>query len=132
MMINWKKAVGITAAAAMLIPMAACGGNDNNSNGGASSSAPAETQSVNLSVWSPQEDADWLKDMEAAFEKAHPEYKVTWKNSVVSEGDAAKTVQTDPSAAADVFMFANDQLGTLQEANAIAPVNDTVAAQVKE
>ena len=86
---------------------------DNNSNGGASSSAPAETQSVNLSVWSPQEDADWLKDMEAAFEKAHPEYKVTWKNSVVSEGDAAKTVQTDPSAAADVFMFANDQLGTL-------------------
>ena len=131
-MINWKKAVGITAAAAMLIPMAACGGNDNNSNGGASSSAPAETQSVNLSVWSPQEDADWLKDMEAAFEKAHPEYKVTWKNSVVSEGDAAKTVQTDPSAAADVFMFANDQLGTLQEANAIAPVNDTVAAQVKE
>lgn len=73
MMINWKKAVGITAAAAMLIPMAACGGNDNNSNGGASSSAPAETQSVNLSVWSPQEDADWLKDMEAAFEKAHPE-----------------------------------------------------------
>lgn len=132
MMINWKKAVGITAAAAMLIPMAACGGNDNNSNGGASSSAPAETQSVNLSVWSPQEDADWLKDMEAAFEKAHPEYKVTWKNSVVSEGDAAKTVQTDPSAAADVFMFANDQLGTLQEANAIAPVNDTVAAQVKK
>ena len=92
-MINWKKAVGVTAAAAMLIPMAACGGNDNNSNGGASS-APAETQSVNLSVWSPQEDADWLKDMEAAFEKAHPEYKVTWKNSVVSEGDAAKTVQT--------------------------------------
>ena len=90
MMINWKKAVGITAAAAMLIPMAACGGNDNNSNGGASSSAPAETQSVNLSVWSPQEDADWLKDMEAAFEKAHPEYKVTWKNSVVSEGDAPR------------------------------------------
>ena len=73
-----------------------------------------------------------LKDMEEAFGKAHPEYKVTWKNSVVAEGDAAKTVKTDPTAAADVYMFANDQLGDLLDQNAIAPVNDVVAQQVKE
>lgn len=128
MKIEWKKVVGLGAAVAMLVPMAACGG----SNSGSSESTPTETQSVNLTVWGPSEDAEWLKDMEAAFEKAHPEYKVTWKNSVVAEGDAAKTVKTDPSAAADVYMFANDQLGDLLDQNAIAPVNDEVAKQVKE
>lgn len=131
MMINWKKAVGITAAAALLLPLAACGGNSGSSSS-SSSSASGETQDVTLTVWSPQEDAKWIAQMESDFEKAHPEFKVTWKNSVVSEGDAAKTVQTDPKAAADVYMFANDQLGTLQEANAIAPVSSEVEKQVKE
>ena len=127
MKIEWKKAVGLAAAVAMLVPMAACG--DSNASG---ESKPSQTQSANLTVWGPSEDSEWLKDMEEAFGKAHPEYKVTWKNSVVAEGDAAKTVKTDPTAAADVYMFANDQLGDLLNQNAIAPVNDVVSQQVKE
>lgn len=131
MKIEWKKAVGLAAAVAMLVPMAACGANGGDSNA-SGESKPSQTQSANLTVWGPSEDSEWLKDMEEAFGKAHPEYKVTWKNSVVAEGDAAKTVKTDPTAAADVYMFANDQLGDLLNQNAIAPVNDVVAQQVKE
>ena len=130
MKIEWKKAVGLAAAVAMIVPMAACGANGGDSNA-ADGSKPSETQSATLTVWGPSEDSEWLKDMEEAFGKAHPEYKVTWKNSVVAEGDAAKTVKTDPTAAADVYMFANDQLGDLLDQNAIAPVNDVVAKQVK-
>ncbi|MEE1295269.1 MAG: extracellular solute-binding protein [Bifidobacterium sp.] len=131
MMINWKKAIGLTAAVAMLVPMAACGSSSDSSSS-SSSATSTGTQDVTLTVWSPQEDSDWMADMQKAFAEAHPEYKITWKNSVVSEGDAAKTVQTDPSSAADVYMFANDQLGTLVKLNAIAPVSDDVAKQVKD
>ncbi|PJM78406.1 extracellular solute-binding protein [Bifidobacterium scaligerum] len=132
MMINWKKAIGLTAAAAMLLPLAACGGSD--SSKGASSSS--EGGAVTLKVWAPQEDQDgdnsWLSQVEANFEKAHPEYKITWKNDVVSEGDASKTVQTDPASAADVYMFASDQLGTLLDAGAIGQLGTDAATQVKK
>ena len=132
-MINWKKALGLTAAVAMLVPMAACGGgNDSNANGNASASNSNEKQTATLTVWAPSEDAEWMKAMQEDFEKAHTNYDITWKNATVSEGDAAKTVQTDPSAAADVYMFANDQLGTLIKLSAIGEVSDTVAQQVKD
>ena len=111
MKIDWKKAIGLTAAVAMLVPLAACGGSDN----GGSDKKASGTQNITLSVWAPQEDqakdTNWLGKVEENFAKAHPEYNITWKNDVVSEGDASKQVSTDPSAAADVYMFASDQLG---------------------
>ncbi|MBW3081312.1 extracellular solute-binding protein [Bifidobacterium saguinibicoloris] len=129
-MINWKKAIGLAAATAMLLPLAACG-SDNDSNGGSSDGG-----AITLKVWAPQEDQDgknsWLSQVEAGFEKAHPEYQITWKNDVVSEGDASKTVQTDPSSAADVYMFASDQLGTLIDSGAIGQLGTDAAKQVKE
>ena len=131
MKINWTKAIGLTAAAAMLLPLAACG----SSNDSAAKSS-GSTEEVALSVWAPQEDQakdnNWLDKTEKAFEKAHPEYKITWKNDVVSEADAADTVEKDPSAAADVYMFANDQLGRLVDAGAIGEVGTNELKQVKE
>lgn len=107
MKINWTKAIGLTAAAAMLLPLAACGSSNNSS-----AQSNGSTEAVTLSVWAPQEDqakdTNWLGKVEENFAKAHPEYKITWKNDVVSEGDASKQVSTDPSAAADVYMFASD------------------------
>lgn len=124
-----KKILGAGAAAAVLFGMAACGSSN-------SSSSSSEGGDVTLTVWGPSEDQassdSWLPKMEAAFEKEHPEYKITWKNSVVAEGDASKTVKQDPSAAADVYMFANDQLGTLIDAQAIGELSDDAAKQVKE
>lgn len=132
-MINWKKAIGLGAAFAMLIPLAACGNDSSDS----SSSSSSGTTDVTLTVWAPsedqsQDDGDWLGTMEKAFEEAHPEYKITWKNDVVSEGDAAQQVKTDPSAAADVYMFANDQLGTLIDLGAIGQLSSSAEEQVKE
>lgn len=124
----WKKALGMVGAAAMALSLAACGG----ANTGASTQKAGGNTEAALTVWSPQEDAQWLADQEKAFEKAHPEYKITWKNDVVSEGDAAKTVQQDPKAAADVYMFANDQLGTLVSIGAIGQLGENEAKQVTD
>lgn len=117
MKIDWKKAIGLTAAVSMLVPLAACGSGSNGSSGSSG------TEAITLSVWAPQEDqakdSNWLGKVEENFAKAHPEYKITWKNDVVSEGDASKNVATDPASAADVYMFASDQLGTLIEQGGI-------------
>lgn len=131
-MTDFKKIGGLGIAAAMLIgPLAACG-----SSSASSSSSSTGTSNVQLTVWAPQEDqqnaSSWLPTLEASFAKAHPEYKITWKNSVVSEGDAGTTVKQDPSAAADVYMFSNDQLGTLVSADAIGELSDSALAQVKK
>lgn len=129
-MTNMKKILSVTAAAAMLLGVSACGSNNN---GG---TAAKGTQSIKLTVWGPSEDQaksdSWLPTMEKQFAKAHPEYKITWKNAVVSEGDAGTTVKQDPSAAADVYMFSNDQLGTLIDAQAIGEVSDDAKAQIKK
>lgn len=132
MKIDWEKAIGLTAAAAMLLPLAACGGSNN-----AGDAKSGGTEDVTLSVWAPQEDQDggndsWLSQVEANFEKEHPEYKITWKNDVLSEGDAATQVQTDPTAAADVYMFASDQLGALMKAQGIGELGSDAEKQVKE
>ena len=125
-----KKILGVTAAVAMLLGASACGSSNN---GG---TAAKSTQAIKLTVWGPSEDqaksSSWLPTMEKQFEKAHPEYKITWKNAVVSEGDAGTTVKQDPSAAADVYMFANDQLSTLLDAQAIGEVSDDAKAQIKK
>ena len=125
-----KKILGVTAAVAMLLGASACGSSNN---GG---TAAKSTQAIKLTVWGPSEDQaksdSWLPTMEKQFAKAHPEYKITWKNAVVSEGDAGTTVKQDPSATADVYMFANDQLGTLLDAQAIGEVSDDAKAQIKK
>lgn len=130
MKIDWKKAIGLTAAVSMLVPLAACGSGSNGSSGSSG------TEAITLSVWAPQEDqakdSNWLGKVEENFAKAHPEYKITWKNDVVSEGDASKNVATDPASAADVYMFASDQLGTLIEQGGIGQLGTDAEKQVKE
>ena len=90
----------------------------------AATEAPAEVKDITLKVWGPQEDqvdsSSWLPTMCEKFNAEHPEWNITFVYEVCPEGDAGKNVTQDPSAAADVYMFANDQLGTLIQANAIA------------
>ena len=90
---------------------------------------------VTVTVWAPSADFganSWLLRMEDAFQKAHPEYEINWENSAFHEGDAGHYVAEDPEAAGDVYMFANDQLGTLINANAIVPISGKYLDQIQE
>lgn len=130
-MTNMKKMLGAGLAVATLFGFAACGSNNDSSK-----TTSSEPTTAKLTVWAASEDQaksdSWLPTMEKAFEKAHPEYKITWKNAVVAPPDAAKTVKQDAKAAADVYLFANDQLGDLVSAGAIGELSDDAAKQVKD
>ena len=97
--------------------------------------AADDVTELTLKVWAPQEDqanADsWLQQMEAKFEEAHPEYKITWINEVCGEDKAKDEVSKDPAAAADVYMFANDQLGDLLACQGIARLGGAYLEQVQ-
>lgn len=67
-------------------------------------------QVVNLKVWGSQDDQFMLGEMADSFKKAYPDktYKITF--GVVGEPDCYARVNEDAAAAADVFMFADDQI----------------------
>ncbi len=132
-----RKIVATTVACGMMLGgMAgcACGGDPGNGGeGGNGTTTPGagqqtEAKKINLTVWSPAEDqapqqgaakgllAKWCEE----FDNAHPEWDITFQYGVCSEGDARDVVTKDLDAAADVYMFANDQLATLVGAGALA------------
>ncbi len=136
-----KKIIALLLAVVMVLGLAACGSSTaeetkapaaNNETQAPENAAP---EAITLKVWGPNEDqatADsFLQTACALFAEAHPEWDITFVFEVCAEGDAGGMVTKDPSAAADVFMYANDQLGALLEANAIARLGGAVEEQVK-
>ena len=94
-----------------------------------------KAEKMTLKVWGPNEDQataeSFLPVACAKFQEAHPEWEIEFVFEVCAEGDAGTMVTKDPSAAADVYMFANDQPGTLLSANAIARLGGAALEQVK-
>ena len=132
-----KKFVAVSLSAMMLAgALAACGEKEDSTTttaGGGSSSAGEKTETVtdvNLLVWGPQEEQDFLKTQCDAFNAAHPEWNITFTYGVCSEGDAKDTVTQDLDAAADVFYYANDQMNVLVSAGAVAEFAGTYKDQI--
>lgn len=136
-----KKILAMLLAVIMVFGLVACGESGNNggttANGGNSNNGgnTNEVKEFEITVWTPAEDQaegnNWLTKMEANFETAHPEYKITWINQTQSEGDAGNAVKADVTASADVFMFANDQLGNLITAGGLSQLGGSFEEQVK-
>lgn len=100
------------------------------------SSNEEEAIEATLTVWGPQEDqatesGNWLGTMCNKFAEAHPNWKLTFKYGVCPEGEAKTQVTKDPSAAADVYMLANDNIGDLVAAKAISKLGGSVVDTIK-
>ena len=154
-----KKILALLLAALMIFSLVACGEKEEAketepstapstpaeskpSESQPSESQPTETkpydgpvEEITLTVWAPSEDMagdNWLASRLEAFQAAHPEYKITWKTEVCGEGDAAGMITADPTKAGDVFMYANDQMGTLITAGALSKLGGSTAKFVKD
>ncbi len=125
--------MGLTA----LMSVALLAGCSSSSPAGGNEPAPADEKvTATVTVWGPQEDqsaddGQWLQTMCDQFNEAHPEWELTFKYGVCSEGDAKTNVGTDPSAAADVYMFANDQIPDLIKAGGIAELGGSTVETMK-
>lgn len=124
----------IAALSVVALGLAACSGGESEETTGAPSTSSADVTRVSLTVWAPHDDQlrgqSWLESMEVAFAQAHPEYAISWINEVVPPDEVGGTIVEDPEEAADVFIYANDQLGMLQETGAIGPLSDDSVNQL--
>lgn len=131
------------ALSLMSFSLVGCGSNDNKATGTdnaeTKSEAPEAPVDVALKVWGPQEDqaavGDYsdgiLKAMCDKFNEAHPEWNITFEYGVCAEGDAKDTVTKDVNAAADVYMFANDQIPILVQSGALAQLGGKTAENIE-
>ena len=105
---------GVLAASA-LAGFTACGGGDK----------------VQLTVWGSAAQQDTLKEMVAEFEKANPDTKYDIKVGIGEEDMAYSNVSKDPSAAADVYCYSNDQLIPLLRVGALAELGGIFLTEVE-
>ena len=96
-----KRGLALLLTAGLLAGLTGCAASGEGASDGA--------EKVRLMVWSPSNDqskdsGEWLQTMCERF---------------ADEASAAGQVSQDPEASADVFMFANDTLTTMTDANAL-------------
>ena len=93
-------------------------------------------EKIRLMVWSPSEDqskdsGQWLQTCCENSAALHPEWDITFVYGVSDEASAAGAVAQDPEASADVFMYANDTLTVMTDANALAKFGGIYAEELQ-
>lgn len=125
---KFKKVLALGLVGAMAISMAACGKTSSSTDNGGSGNAGTSNETVSLRVWGGEEDQNLLKELVEKFKSKYPDQKFNIEIGVESEATAKDTILTDIEAAADVFAFASDQIVDLNNAKALANIEDMDAA----
>lgn len=126
-----KRGVALAIAAVIAaMGIAGCGGKPENG------SEEGKAEKIRLMVWSPSEDqskdsGEWLQNTCEDFAELHPEWDITFVYGVADEATAASQVAQDPEASADVFMYANDTLTIMTDANALAKFGGKYREQIE-
>lgn len=122
-----KRRMSILLAGALAVSaLAGCGSQDSSGTG----------EKVRLMVWSPSEDqsknsGEWLQTCCEKFAEEHPEWDITFVYGVADEATAADSIAQDPEAGADVFMFANDTLTRMTDADALAKIGGKYREEIE-
>lgn len=133
---NSKKILLSGISALMSVSMlAGCSSSTDDSAATAGTDSEEEITAT-ITVWTPSEDqsedsGNWLQKELDAFQEEHPNWHLTFETGVCAEGDAGSTVSSDAEAAADVYMYANDQIGTLLDAGALSKLGGSTLEQVQ-
>lgn len=84
-----------------------------------------------LTVWGSAAQQETLKAMVEEFKKANPDVERNIKVGICEEEWAYSNVSKDPSAAADVYCYSNDQLIPLLRCGGLAELGGTFLQTVK-
>ncbi len=102
-----KKILSLVLALCMVLSLCSC----------------ALAEDVTLTVWvGDNQDIEWINGVIDNFKAAYPDNNYTINVGVQTESDCSKVVLNDPTAAADVFTFADDQFNSLLNGGALQPV----------
>ncbi len=144
-----KKATALLLAVLMLLALVACGGGSGSQQpatspaGDSTPAAPAEggdsastgnelAGTYDVTIWAPEAAVDLTNQQVADFNSSNG-MGITINATVepVSEADAASNMDTDVSAGADLFFFAQDQLSRMIKDGAVTKLGQGAADFVK-
>lgn len=111
-----------------IVPMLICGALAASSVAGLTACG---NKGLELTVWGSTAQQETLKQMVVKFEEANPETKYNIKVGICEEDMAVSNIAPDPSAAADVFCYSNDQLIPLLRVGALAKLGGIFLDNVK-
>ena len=134
-----RKVLAMALISAMAVSsFTACGGTDDKGDAKGTEKTeapaekpapPAEKQDVALTMWGAEEDQAMLQKMVDEFKEEYKDYaNFDIQLGVESESTAKDTVLKDPTAAADVYAFASDQLPDLVKADALLALDEVEEA----
>ena len=86
---------------------------------------------IKLTVWGSAAQQETFKQMAEEFKKANPDKTYEIKIGIGEEDMAYSNVSKDPSAAADVYCYSNDQLMPLLRVGALARIGGTYLDNIK-
>lgn len=117
-----KKSLWLPALCLLAVLMSGC---QSDSSGSSEPAQPSDFGTVNLTVWSAEEDQELLSQIIDGFkEQYHGEadFQITWQPQ--GESQCTNVLMGDLENGADVFAFADDQLNTLVAAGALEPIEN--------
>ncbi len=108
------------------------GGDDQPSTGGDTNPTTGDGGTYNLTVWCAEEDMEMIYGMLESYKALYPTNKYSFTVQPQGEDTVTSAVTRDVESAADVFSFANDQLGLLINGNALTQIPSTYTAQINK
>lgn len=125
---GWRYLKAFSAALLLLVIFTGCSAAGGRAEG---------DEKVRLMVWSPSEDqsrdsGEWLQTCCKAFADMHPEWDIEFVYGIADEATAAKSIAQDPEAGADVFLYANDNITIMTDAQALARFGGRYEEQIRE
>ncbi len=121
-----KKLFAILLAVLMTATMfVGCGGSSGNEG------ETGEKDDGVIRIWVGEESADFYQKKCDEYTAAHPEFGYKIEVKGMDTGSVAGTITQDPTAAADIFTVAHDNIGKLAATQCAKPITDeTLIAQV--
>ena len=122
-----KRILCLAMGVGMAFSAAACGGG-----GDTSSSSSASGETIKLTVWCPEADHAFAKQVADAYKAANPTKNYKFFFGIQGENDAATKVLNDVTSAPDVFSFPSDQINRLINGDALARIGGTRLETIKQ
>ena len=117
-----KKSVILLLILAMTASLlAGCGGGSDNSSAAAQ---PGVADDGMIRVWVGQESTEFYQKVCDEYVAAHPEFGYTIEVKGMDTGTVAGTITNDPTAAADIYTVAHDNIGKLASTQCAKPITD--------
>ena len=114
-----KKLFGLLLALLMIVTISGCGGGSNSGNGGGNASGSKE-----IVVWVGEESAEFYQKVCDDYVANNTDFPYTITVKGMDTGAVAGTVTNDPSAAADIYTTAHDNIGKLASTQCAKPFTD--------